>query len=165
MILVDTNDNPIGVMSKMETHQKGLLHRAFSIFVFNKKGELLLQQRAEVKYHSPLLWTNTCCSHPRIGEKTIEAAHRRLVEEMGFDCSLAEKFSFIYKSKLENNLWEHEYDHVFVGNYNKTPEVNPDEVNDYKWVDMNFLKSDIIQNKQNYTIWFRIIFEKYLSKL
>jgi len=163
VVLVDENDNKLGLMEKQQAHVAGLLHRAFSVFVFNSKGELMIQQRAASKYHSPTLWTNTCCSHPRENETYIEGAHRRLEEEMGFDCELEFKFSFIYKAHLDNNLTEHELDHVFIGTYNNEPNLNPDEVMAYRWVELDELKKDIEKNPQLYTAWFKIIFEHYVS--
>lgn len=163
VVLVDENDNKLGLMEKQQAHVAGLLHRAFSVFVFNSKGELMIQQRAASKYHSPTLWTNTCCSHPRENETYIEGAHRRLEEEMGFDCELEFKFSFIYKAHLDNNLTEHELDHVFIGTYNNEPNLNPDEVMAYRWVELDELKKDIEKNPQLYTVWFKIIFEHYVS--
>ena len=133
VILVDKTDHQIGEMEKQEAHIKGLLHRAFSIFIFNSKGEVLLQQRAFHKYHSGGLWTNTCCSHPRNGETTIQAANRRLMEEMGMSCVLTEEFSFIYKAKLDNDLYEHELDHVLFGTTDLLPQINKEEVADYKY--------------------------------
>ncbi|WP_313375586.1 isopentenyl-diphosphate Delta-isomerase [Chishuiella sp.] len=163
VVLVDENDNKLGLMEKQQAHVAGLLHRAFSVFVFNSKGELMIQQRAASKYHSPTLWTNTCCSHPRENETYIEGVHRRLEEEMGFDCELEFKFSFIYKAHLDNNLTEHELDHVFIGTYNNEPNLNPDEVMAYRWVELDELKKDIEKNPQLYTAWFKIIFEHYVS--
>ncbi|WP_313385351.1 isopentenyl-diphosphate Delta-isomerase [Chishuiella sp.] len=163
VVLVDENDNKLGLMEKQQAHVAGLLHRAFSVFVFNSKGELMIQQRAASKYHSPTLWTNTCCSHPRENETYIEGAHRRLEEEMGFDCELEFKFSFIYKAHLDNNLTEHELDHVYIGIYNNEPNLNPDEVMAYRWVELDELKKDIEKNPQLYTAWFKIIFEHYVS--
>ncbi|MGC8851384.1 MAG: isopentenyl-diphosphate Delta-isomerase, partial [Candidatus Micrarchaeia archaeon] len=136
VILVDENDRELGVGEKMEVHRNGQLHRAFSIFVFNSDGKLLIHQRAKEKYHSGGLWTNTCCSHPRPGEKLDEAIHRRLVEEMGFDCPLKEVFSFVYQVKFENGLFEHELDHVYIGKFDGDPKPNPAEVMDWKWVDL-----------------------------
>jgi len=156
VVLVDEKDTEIGVMEKMEAHEKGLLHRAFSVFTFNSKGELLLQKRASSKYHSGGLWTNTCCSHPREGESPIDAAHRRLMEEMGFDCSLNKAFDFIYKRALDNDLTEHELDHVFIGNFDGVPEMNPEEVEDYKYIGIEELIVDIEKSPQNYTEWFKI---------
>lgn len=162
VILVDKNDVPIGLMEKLEAHQKGELHRAFSIFVFNSKGELLLQQRALHKYHSGGLWTNTCCSHPFPNETNEQAAHRRLMEEMGFDCELHKKFDFIYKAKLNNELTEHEFDHVFVGIYDKAPLVNADEVANWKYIKPEQLLEDIKKNPENYTYWFKEVIAKVL---
>ena len=165
VILVDEQDNPIGVMEKIEAHEKALLHRAFSVFVFNHKGDLLLQQRAKEKYHSPLLWTNTCCSHQREGETNIEAGKRRLQEEMGFNCDLEEVFSFIYKAPFDNGLTEHELDHVMVGKYEENPEVNSEEVEAYKWMPLNEVKSDIENHPEIYTEWFKIIFKESYDKI
>jgi isopentenyl-diphosphate Delta-isomerase len=163
IVLVDENDNKIGEGGKNEVHAKGLLHRAFSIFVFNDKNELLLQQRAASKYHSPGLWTNTCCSHPRPGEKTIDAAHRRLQEEMGFDCKLEEIFSFVYKAELGNNLIEHEFDHVFIGYYDGKIFPDASEAGDYKWIDLEFLKNDIIKKPAIYTAWLKICLGRVIN--
>ncbi|WP_413532447.1 isopentenyl-diphosphate Delta-isomerase [Empedobacter brevis] len=163
VVLVDQDDQKLGLMEKQQAHVAGLLHRAFSVFVFNSKGELLIQQRAANKYHSPTLWTNTCCSHPRENETYEEAAHRRLQEEMGFDCELEYKFNFIYKAHLENDLIEHELDYVFIGTFNEDPNLNPDEVMASRWVDLDDLKKDLEKNPQDYTAWFKIIFEHYVS--
>ena len=165
VILVDTKDNQIGLMAKMEAHEKALLHRAFSVFTFNDKGELLLQQRAADKYHSPLLWTNTCCSHQRNGETSLEAGKRRLQEEMGFTCELEEVFSFIYKAPFDNGLTEHELDHVMIGAYNENPIVNPDEVESFKWMMLEDVKADLELNPEIYTAWFTIIFKEYYTRL
>jgi len=165
VILVDENDQEIGSMEKQEAHEKGLLHRAFSVFVFNENKELLLQQRALTKYHSAGLWTNTCCSHPRIGETIEQAAHRRLTEEMGFDCELITKTSFIYKTAFENGLTEHEFDHVLVGNFNGEISFNPTEVKNFKWINLEELQIDLLQNNQNYTAWFKIIFDNFQKSL
>lgn len=165
VILVDQNDNPRGLMPKMEAHEKAELHRAFSVFIFNEKRELMLQQRAKHKYHSPLLWTNTCCSHQRAGESNIEAGKRRLFEEMGFVTDIKEVFSFIYKAPFDNGLTEHELDHVMVGYYNDDPRINPDEVEDFKWMKLEEVKSDIETNPDVYTAWFKIIFEKSYEQL
>ena len=164
-ILVDENDNQVGVMPKLEAHQKGLLHRAFSVFIFNSKYELLLQKRASSKYHSGGLWTNTCCSHPREGEEILDAAKRRLIEEMGIETSLRKVHDFIYKAELDNNLTEHEFDHVFYGIYNEDPIINKDEADDFKWIDMDSLNEDIKTNGNNYTIWFKIAFEYFYNYL
>ena len=160
VILVDKNDRPAGRMEKMEAHEKGILHRAFSVFIFNDRNEIMLQQRALSKYHSPGLWTNTCCSHPREGEKTIGAAHRRMVEEMGFDCDFEEAFDFIYKSDVGQGLTEHELDHVFIGHSNEQPKINPDEVNDWKYMSMDSVRAEMKSNPEKYTVWFRIAFDE-----
>jgi len=165
VILVDENDNQIGLMPKMEAHEKALLHRAFSVFIFNDKNELMLQQRALHKYHSPGLWTNTCCSHQRDGENNIEAGKRRLQEEMGFVTDLKESVSFIYKAPFDNGLTEYEYDHVLLGYYEDNPEINPEEVADWKWMPLEDVNLDVKNNPQNYTEWFKIIFEKFYSHL
>ena len=165
VILVDENDNQVGVMPKLEAHQKGLLHRAFSVFIFNSKYELLLQKRASSKYHSGGLWTNTCCSHPREGEEILDAAKRRLIEEMGIDTSLRKVHDFIYKAELDNDLTEHEFDHVLYGIYNEDPIINKDEADDFKWIDMDSLNEDIKTNGDNYTIWFKIAFEYFYNYL
>lgn len=163
VILVDENNNELGVMEKQEAHQKALLHRAFSILVFNSKGELLLQQRAQNKYHSAGLWTNTCCSHPRIDESTLEAAHRRLMEEMGFDCLLKECYHFIYHAPLDNGLTEHELDFVYIGTYEGMPQINESEVSAYRWVGIEQLMDEMHRSPQYFTYWFRIIMEKYIE--
>ncbi len=165
VILVDENDKEIGLMEKMEAHEKALLHRAFSVFVFNKKGELLLQQRALHKYHSGGLWTNTCCSHPRKGEQVIQSAHRRLMEEMGFDCELELKHKFIYKAPFTNGLTEHELDYIFTGEYEVAPNPNPDEVASFRWIEMAQLQKEIEEHPENFTVWFRIILDQYLHTL
>lgn len=165
VILVDEQDNKVGLMEKIEAHEKALLHRAFSVFTFNDRGELLLQQRAADKYHSPLLWTNTCCSHQRDGETNIEAGKRRLQEEMGFTCELEEVFSFIYKAPFDNGLTEHELDHVMVGKFNDQPNINKEEVESYKWMTLEAVKADIKNQPEIYTEWFKIIFKESYSKL
>ncbi|MBC5836032.1 isopentenyl-diphosphate Delta-isomerase [Flavobacterium sp. F372] len=161
VILVDTNDNPIGLMNKLEAHEKALLHRAFSVFILNDKNELMLQQRAHHKYHSPLLWTNTCCSHQRENENNIQAGTRRLREEMGFETELKEMFHFIYKAPFDNGLTEHELDHVMIGYYNDFPFINEDEVESWKWMKIEDIKNDMIENPDIYTVWFKIIFEEF----
>jgi len=163
VILVNENDEQIGLMPKMEAHEKAILHRAFSVFVFNEKNELLLQQRAADKYHSPLLWTNTCCSHQRNGESNIEAGKRRLLEEMGFVCELEELTSFIYKAPFENGLTEHELDHVMKGSYKEDPIINLEEVENFRWMTLGDVKEDMVKQPSIYTEWFKIIFEKYYS--
>ncbi|MDX6745805.1 isopentenyl-diphosphate Delta-isomerase [Polaribacter sp. PL03] len=165
VILVDVNDKPIGLMEKIEAHEKALLHRAFSVFIFNEKGELMLQQRAASKYHSPLLWTNTCCSHQRDGESNVEAGRRRLQEEMGFVTEVKEVFSFIYKAPFDNGLTEHELDHVMIGRYDDVPNINKEEVESYKWMTLENVKKDIAENPSIYTEWFKIIFDKSYEKL
>ncbi len=161
VVLVDKNDNQIGLMSKMEAHQKGTLHRAFSIFLFNSKNQILLQKRSSNKYHSGGLWTNTCCSHPRDEESVIDAGNRRLFEEMGIKTELKEAFNFIYKAELENGLIEHEYDHVLIGEFNGTPILNKDEAEDWKWISMEDVRKDIVENETDYTVWFVIAFEYF----
>tara|TARA_E500000318_G_scaffold61198_1_gene56780 strand:- start:1336 stop:1869 length:534 start_codon:yes stop_codon:yes gene_type:complete len=165
VILVNEKDEPIGLMPKMEAHEKALLHRAFSVFVMNAKGETMLQQRAKDKYHSPLLWTNTCCSHQREGESNIDAGKRRLMEEMGFTTELKELFNFVYKAPFDNGLTEHEFDHVMVGYFEEEPNINPDEVADWKWMLPEDIKKDISKNPDEYTAWFKIIFERFYSHL
>lgn len=164
VVLVDSEDNPIGTMEKMEAHEKGLLHRAFSVFVFNSNQELMLQRRALTKYHSGGLWTNTCCSHPREGETTMDAAHRRLVEEMGFDCELSKAFHFIYKAELDNDLTEHELDHVFIGTFEGEVNLNPEEVHEYKYIAIDALLADVSANPANYTEWFKICLQEVIEK-
>ncbi len=161
VILVNELNEQIGTMPKMEAHEKAVLHRAFSVFVMNKNGETMLQQRAADKYHSPLLWTNTCCSHQRVGESNFVAGKRRLLEEMGFVTELKELFSFIYKAPFDNGLTEHELDHVMIGYYEGIPIINPDEVADWKWMKPEAVKSDIQLNPDDYTAWFKIIFDKF----
>ncbi len=165
VILVNQKDEPIGLMPKMEAHEKGLLHRAFSVFIFNEKNELMIQQRALSKYHSPGLWTNTCCSHQREGETNIEAGKRRLQEEMGFTTELEDKISFIYKAPFDNGLTEHEFDHILVGNYNEEPSLNPEEAEAWKWMGLEEVAKDMENNPSVYTEWFKIIFEKYYQSI
>ena len=165
VILVNEQDEPIGVMNKMEAHEKAVLHRAFSVFVLNDKNEVMLQQRAHHKYHSPLLWTNTCCSHQRAGETNIEAGKRRLFEEMGFKAELKELFHFIYKAPFDNGLTEHELDHVMIGYYNGEPVINDDEVESWKWMTIEAIKDDMMVNPDAYTVWFKIIFDEFYHYL
>ena len=160
VILVNEQDEQLGVMEKLEAHEKALLHRAFSIFIFNKKGEMLLQQRALNKYHSGGFWTNTCCSHPRPGEETAKAATRRLKEEMGFETPLAEIFSFSYKAEFANGLTEHEYDYVYAGTYNGPVLPNTSEVNDYCYKSMADIEASLQTHPGKYTPWFHIAFPK-----
>jgi isopentenyl-diphosphate delta-isomerase len=165
VILVNELDEPIGLMPKLEAHQKAVLHRAFSVFVLNDQNEIMLQQRAHHKYHSPLLWTNTCCSHQRNGETNIEAGSRRLFEEMGFQTDLKELFHFIYKAPFDNGLTEHELDHVMIGYYNGSPNINPEEVEDWKWMKIEDVKTDMVVNAAIYTVWFKIIFDEFYHYL
>ena len=161
VILVDTKDQPVGDMDKLEVHKKGLLHRAFSTFIFNDNGQLLLQRRAKEKYHSANLWTNTCCSHPRPGEPTLEAAKRRLKEEMGIETDLEKKFDFIYHAQLDNNLIEYEFDHVYIGQYNYPPLLNPNEASDYRWISIDELKGEINLYPGRYTEWLKIAINSF----
>ncbi|MEW4925679.1 isopentenyl-diphosphate Delta-isomerase [Algibacter sp. 2305UL17-15] len=165
VILVNEQDEQIGLMPKMEAHEKAVLHRAFSVFIFNDKNELMLQQRALSKYHSPGLWTNTCCSHQRDGESNIEAGKRRLQEEMGFVVDLKESISFIYKAPFDNGLTEHEYDHVLLGAYNGVPIINKEEVADWKWMPLEAVKDDISSHPELYTAWFKVIFDKFYEHI
>ncbi len=165
VILVNEKDEQIGLMEKIEAHEKALLHRAFSVFVFNGKNELMIQQRAHSKYHSPGLWTNTCCSHQREGETNIEAGKRRLKEEMGFKTDLKDTISFIYKAPFDNGLTEHEFDHILVGNFEGQPDLNPDEVAAWKWMSLEDIQKDMQENPDIYTEWFKIIFDKYYSHI
>lgn len=165
VILVDTDDNPIGTMPKLEAHEKALLHRAFSVFILNQKGQLMLQQRALHKYHSPGLWTNTCCSHQREGEENIAAGMRRLKEEMGFTTSLQTLFSFIYKAPFDNGLTEHELDHVLLGHYESAPIINTEEVADWKWMDLEDVAQQINESPQEFTVWFKIIFARFYKHI
>lgn len=159
LILVDKKDNSIGSEGKLSVHQKGLLHRAFSIFIYDSEGRLLLQQRAHGKYHSAGLWTNSCCGHPRWGECTEAAASRRLQEEMGFTTQLKRVFSFIYHAEVPGNLIEHEFDYVYVGLFNGDPTVNPDEVADWLWIDISQLNCKLNSQPENFTVWFRKIID------
>ena len=165
VILVDENDVPRGTMEIIEAHRKEELHRAFSIFVFNSKGELLLQRRAKNKYHSGGLWTNTCCSHPMLEENLQESVHKRLYEEMGFSCDLENIFHFIYKAKMDNDLTEHELDHVFIGYYDENPKINIQEVAEWKYMSIPEIRQNMKLNPRHYTAWFKIIFAKVLEYL
>lgn len=160
VILVDKKDHKIGEEEKIEAHKKGLLHRSFSIFIFNQKGELLLQKRAKSKYHSGGLWSNTCCGHPRPNEEISLAASRRLKEEMGIKVKIKEVLTFIYKVKVGNDLVENEYDHLFVGRFDETPKINPKEVTAYKWLDMNKIRGQIQKKPKIFSPWFVIAFKK-----
>ncbi|MEM7370366.1 MAG: isopentenyl-diphosphate Delta-isomerase [Bacteroidota bacterium] len=163
VILVDNQDQEVGVMEKMQAHREGLLHRAFSVFIFDQQDNMLLHQRAFEKYHSGGLWTNACCSHPRPGESVQEAADRRLMEEMGFHCSLNPSFSFIYQTEFDNGLTEHELDHVFVGEFDGEPRPEPSEVAAWKFVSLEYIQAQLKQQPQDYTVWFRIAFEKLMQ--
>lgn len=165
VILVNEKDQEIGLEEKLSAHQKGLLHRAFSILIFNSKGELLLQQRAAHKYHSPLLWTNTCCSHPRKGESLSEAANRRLMEEMGMSTELKSIFHFIYYAKLENDLIEHELDHVLVGYSDEEPKINSEEVEAYKWQKISDIQDEMKKNPSAFTAWFQLLLNEHADKI
>lgn len=165
VVLVNPQDEVLGLMEKMQAHENGLLHRAFSVFLFNKKGEMLLQQRAAGKYHSPLQWTNACCSHPRENESYLDAAKRRLKEELGISTELTPRFHFLYKADVGQNLWEHELDHVFTGDYDGEFELNPDEVAEIKYISIENLESEITVYPERYTEWFKIIWQEYRNHL
>jgi isopentenyl-diphosphate delta-isomerase len=165
VVLVDSQDKELGKMEKLEAHEKGLLHRAFSIFLFNSKGEMLIQQRALSKYHSPGLWTNACCSHPAPNESIIQAGNRRLKEELGLSTELVDAFNFEYRETFENNLTEHELDHVLVGYSEENPILNQEEAKDYRWITWANLLEEIDLNPENFTIWFKIILTKHIEKL
>ena len=160
VVLVNKKDQEIGTMEKMEAHQKGLLHRAFSVFILNSKGEMLIHRRALGKYHSPGLWTNTCCSHPRPNETVLDAANRRLDEEMGMGESLSEVISFIYHHKFDNGLVEHEFDHILTGISDALPSINEDEVDSYKYIEIEELEQSMKQNPDDYSIWFKLAYPK-----
>lgn len=159
VILVDECDEAVGTMEKMEAHRKGLLHRAFSILLFNSKGEVLLQKRAKQKYHSGGLWTNTCCSHPHPEETMQQATRRKLKQEMGIDLQPEFAYKFIYKADLDHDLIEYEYDHVFIGQFEGEPLINKDEVEDWKFVDLQVLREDAKRNPDHYTHWFKLILD------
>lgn len=165
VILVDSQDNELGVMEKLEAHEKGVLHRAFSIFLFNSKGEMLIQQRAMSKYHSPGLWTNACCSHPAPAETILDAGKRRLQEELGLSTVLVDAFKFEYRETFDNALTEHELDHVLVGYTDDSPILNSDEAKDYRWVDLSDLLVEISLNPELFTVWFKIILTEHIEKL
>lgn len=163
VILVNVNDQALGIMEKMEAHEKGELHRAFSIFIFNSNGEMLLQKRSVTKYHSAGLWTNACCSHPRENEETLNAACRRLKEELGFETPIKKVFDFIYNAQFDNGLMEHEYDHVFVGRYDGIIIPNVDEVEQFKYTPMAEIKKLLLDDPAAFTAWFHIAFPKIES--
>lgn len=165
VVVVSENDEILGLMEKMEAHENGILHRAFSVFLFNDKGEMLLQKRASGKYHSPNQWTNAVCSHPKIDETYLEGAQRRLNEELGITANLTEKFSFIYKADVGQNLWEHELDHVFTGNYEGSFVLNNDEVSEIRYISMQQLDEEMNANPEKFTEWFKIILKEYKDHL
>jgi isopentenyl-diphosphate delta-isomerase len=165
VILVNELDEEVGTMEKLEAHVKGVLHRAISVFIFNSSGQMLLQRRAMYKYHSPGLWTNTSCSHPKPGETTRDAAMRRLQEEMGISSKLEFSFSFIYKATFENDLTEHELDHVFIGHSDEKPQLNLNEAMDYQYMDPEHILADLTANPDKYTAWFKIIMQEHFSKI
>ena len=165
VILVNKQDEQIGLAEKLEVHQSGQLHRAVSVFVFNENGELLLQKRASTKYHGAGLWTNTCCTHPRDGETSEACAVRRLKEEMGIDAEVEKQFSFVYKAEVENGLIENDYDHVFFGVYDGKMELNPDEAEDCTFASLDKVFTDAVNHPERYSIWFRIIIDKFRDHL
>jgi len=163
VILVDEKDRPVGLAAKMEAHYKGILHRAFSIFIFNSKGEMLLQQRAINKYHSGGLWSNACCSHPALGEEMTETIQRRLQEEMGFKTPVRKIFDFIYKAELDKGLTEHEFDHVFAGEYDGPVDFNTNEVMDYCYMDLKEIERSLQDQPAKYSIWFQLAFPRVME--
>ncbi len=165
VVLVDSNDNDLGTMEKLQAHEKGLLHRAFSVFLFNTNGEMLIQKRADSKYHSPGLWSNACCSHPAKGEKIEDAAVRRLKEEIYIEAEVKHLFPFEYRAELNRNLVEHELDHVLIGFCDSYDKINPDEVSEMKFINLHDLKLDMIKNPNNYTAWFNIIMNSHWDKI
>jgi isopentenyl-diphosphate delta-isomerase len=165
VILVDQNDAVLGTMEKVQAHREGVLHRAFSVLIFNDKNEMLIHKRASNKYHCGGLWTNACCSHPRLTEKPIDAAKRRLTEEMGFTCDLKYIDSFIYKADFTNGLTEHEFDHLYIGKYNDAPKPNEEEVEDWKYVSLDEIRKDVVNQPDLYTFWFKKIITEHLEKI
>lgn len=157
VILVDELDNELGAMEKLEAHRLGVLHRAFSVFLFNREGELLMQRRSEEKYHSPGLWTNTCCSHPKPGEVVLAAAHRRLQEEMGMTAEVSPAFTVLYRAEFPNGLVEHELDHVLIGSYDGEPRVDPSEVGEWKYAPRSAIEAEVEENPERFTPWFKLI--------
>ena len=165
VVLVSEKDEILGVMDKMQAHENGILHRAFSVFLFNDKGEMLLQKRAAGKYHSPNQWTNAVCSHPRLDETYLEAAERRLKEELGIETPLTYRFNFLYKADVGQNLWEHELDHVFTGNFEGEFKLNEDEVSEVRYISIDDLDKEMSANPENFTEWFKIILKEYKQHL
>ena len=165
VVLVSEKDEILGVMDKMQAHENGILHRAFSVFLFNDKGEMLLQKRAAGKYHSPNQWTNAVCSHPRLDETYLEAAERRLNEELGIETLLTYRFNFLYKADVGQNLWEHELDHVFTGNFEGEFKLNEDEVSEVRYISIDDLDKEMSANPENFTEWFKIILKEYKQHL
>ena len=165
VVLVSENDEKLGLMEKMQAHENGILHRAFSVFLFNEKGEMLLQKRSANKYHSPNQWTNAVCSHPRNNETYLEGAQRRLMEELGIQAELSPKFHFIYKADVGQNLWEHELDHVFTGDFNGEVKINPEEVSEVRYISMENLEKEMIESPAHFTEWFKIILKEYKEHL
>lgn len=163
--LVNESDEIIGSGEKMDVHVKGLLHRAFSIVVYNDEGDMLIHKRALGKYHSPGLWTNTCCSHPNVGEPMSQAVKRRLQEEMGFSCDLSYQFKFLYKASFSNGLTEHELDHVYLGKYTGPVNFNEEEVDSYKWVSKDYVIEDMKANPESYTYWFRYLLQNHSDQV
>ena len=167
VVLVDADDEEVGTMSKTRAHEEGRLHRAFSIFIFNSQGRLLLQRRAAHKYHSGGLWTNSCCSHPRPGESIAQAASRRLKEELGFTCDLSQEFNFTYRADVGAGFIEHEFDHVFFGTYDGHVSPDPSEVSDVRWMRMNDLADDLRTSSEQYTAWLNVcwprIWERFMA--
>ena len=165
VVLVSEKDEILGVMDKMQAHENGILHRAFSVFLFNDKGEMLLQKRAADKYHSPNQWTNAVCSHPRMGETYMEAAQRRRKEEVGIETPITYRFNFLYKADVGQNLWEHELDHVFTGNFEGEFKLNEDEVSEVRYISIDELDKEMSANPENFTEWFKIILKEYKQHL
>lgn len=165
VVLINPEDQVLGLMEKQKAHECGLLHRAFSVFLFNDLGEMLLQKRAASKYHSPNQWTNAVCSHPKNGESYLDGARRRLKEELGITAELVEKFNFIYKAEVGQNLWEHELDYVFVGEFDGEFNLNKDEVSDVRYISITNLEQEIKDNPENFTEWFKIILQEYKQHL
>lgn len=165
VVLVNENDEVLGTMEKLEAHQKGVLHRAFSVFLFNEKGQMLLQKRAATKYHSPNKWTNTCCSHPMLNETYQDAALRRLREELGIAAEIQPIFHFIYKADVGDGLWEHELDHVFIGNYEGVFQLNPEEVSEIRYITLDDLLQEVSSHPDDFTEWFKIILSEYMSHI